>query len=144
MSHTTADRVEFAHRAWPAHPLQLAPIRAETRRWLESLNLSDDAEQAFARAVEEAASNVVQRAYPPVPIGAVASDDAASHDVVELTFWTEDQTVCIEIVDHGRWQPPGATFNSRCCSRFAIMLESMQTVLIHYDIRGTRVLRSAV
>ena len=63
---------------------------------------------------------------------------------VELTFWTEDQTVCIEIVDHGRWQPPGATVNSRCCNRFAIMLESMQTVLIHYDIRGTRVLRSAV
>jgi anti-sigma regulatory factor (Ser/Thr protein kinase) len=144
MSHSTADRVEFAHRAWPAHPLQLAPIRAETRRWLEPLNLSDGAEQALVRAVEEAATNVVQHAYPAVPSGDATSDDATSHDVVELTFWTEDQTVCIEIVDHGRRQPPGAVFDSRCCSRFAIMLESKQTVLIHYDIRGTRVLRSAL
>jgi serine/threonine-protein kinase RsbW len=134
MSHSIADRVEFAHRAWPAHPLQLAPIHAETRRWLAPLNLSDDTEQAFVRAVEEAASNVVEHAYAPV-----TSDGVTSDDVVELTFWTEDQTICIEIVDHGRWQPPDAIFSSRC-SGFAIMSHLMQTVLIHYDIRGTRVL----
>jgi anti-sigma regulatory factor (Ser/Thr protein kinase) len=134
MSHSTADRVEFAHRAWPAHPLQLAPIHAETRRWLAPLNLSDDTEQAFVRAVAEAASNVVEHAYAPV-----TTDEATSDDVVELTFWTEDQIVCIEIVDHGRWQPPDAIFSSRS-GGFAIMTQLMQTVLIHYDIRGTRVL----
>ncbi len=134
MSYSTADRVEFAHRAWPAHPLQLAPIHAETRRWLEPLNLSDDTEQAFVRAVDEATSNVVEHAYAPV----------TTDDVVELTFWTEDQIVCIEIVDHGRWRPPDATGNSRC-SGFTIMIQLMQTVLVHYDIRGTRVLlRSTV
>jgi serine/threonine-protein kinase RsbW len=134
MSHSTADRVEFAHRAWPAHPRQLAPIHAETRRWLEPLNLADDTEQAFVRAVDEATSNVVEHAYAPV----------TTDDVVELTFWTEDQIVCIEIVDHGRWRPPDATGNSRC-SGFTIMIQLMQTVLVHYDIRGTRVLlRSTV
>ena len=134
MSHTTADRVEFAYRSWPAHPLQLAPIHAETRRWLAPLNLSDDTEQAFVRAVDEAASNVVEHAYAPV-----TTDEVSSDDVVELTFWTEDQIVCIEIVDHGRWQPPDAIHSSRC-GGFAIMTQLMQAVLIHYDIRGTRVL----
>jgi serine/threonine-protein kinase RsbW len=134
MTNATADFVEFAHRAWPAHPLQLAPIHTETRRWLAPLDLPDDTEQAFVRAVDEAASNVVEHAYAPVP-----TDDAASDNVVELTFWTEGQTVWIEIVDHGRWQPPEATFGSRW-SGFAIMAQSMETVMIHYDIRGTRVL----
>jgi anti-sigma regulatory factor (Ser/Thr protein kinase) len=138
MSHATADRVEFAHRSWPAHPLQLAPIHAETQRWLAPLDLSDDTEQAFVRAVDEAASNVVEHAYSPVTTNDVTTDDLISDDVVELTFWTEDQTVCIEIVDHGRWQPPDSIVSSRS-SGFAIMIQ-MQTVLIHYDIRGTRVL----
>jgi serine/threonine-protein kinase RsbW len=134
MSHATAERVEFAHRSWPAHPLQLAPIHTETQRWLAPLNLSDDTEQAFVRAVDEAASNVVEHAYAPVTTDGVTSDD-----VVELTFWTEDQTICIEIVDHGRWQPPDAIFSGRR-NGFAIMIHLMQTVLVHYDIRGTRVL----
>jgi serine/threonine-protein kinase RsbW len=139
MSHSTADRVEFAHRAWPAHALQLAPIHAETRRWLEPLNLSDDTEHAFVRAVDEATSNVVEHAYAPG-----TTDDEPDDDVVELTFWTEDQTVCIEIVDHGRWRPPDATASGHP-SGFAIMIRLMQTVLVHYDIRGTRVLlRGAV
>jgi anti-sigma regulatory factor (Ser/Thr protein kinase) len=134
MSHTAADLVEFAHRAWPAHPLQLAPIHAETQRWLAPLNLSGDTERAFVRAVDEAASNVVAHAYAPVAI-----DEATIDDVVEPTFWTEDQTIYIEIVDHGCWQPPDATASSRC-SGFATMIELVQTVLVHYDVRGTRVL----
>lgn len=131
MSRATADLVEFAHREWPAHPLQLAPIHMETQRLLAPLNLSDDTEQAFVRAVDEAASNVVEHAYAP--------DPTASDDVVELTFWIEDRSVCIEIVDHGRWRPPDAAPGSSC-SGFAIMIQLMPTVLIHYDSRGTRVL----
>lgn len=143
MSHATADRVEFAHRAWPAHPHQLAPIHAETRRWLAPLNLTDDTEHAFVRAVDEAACSAVEHACAPTTTTEVAGDDAAgdgaaSGEVVELTFWTEDQAVCIEIVDHGRWQSPDAAFRSRC-GGFAIMTQRMQTVLIHCDVRGTRV-----
>jgi serine/threonine-protein kinase RsbW len=129
MSHVTADRVEFVRRSWPAHARQLAPIRAGIRRWLVPLDLSDDAEQAFVVAVNEAASNAVKHAYSPATID----------DVVELTFWTEDQTVCIEIVDHGHRQPPAAISSSRRRG-FAIMSQLMQAVLVHYDIRGTRVL----
>jgi serine/threonine-protein kinase RsbW len=134
MSHTTADVIEFAHQEWPAHLRQLAPIQAQTQRWLAPLNLSGDTEQAFVRAVDEAARNVVEHAYAPIPTG-----DAASDDVVELTFWTEDRTIYIEIVDHGRWRPPGATTSSRR-SGFAIMSQLMPTVLVHHDLRGTRVL----
>jgi anti-sigma regulatory factor (Ser/Thr protein kinase) len=144
MGHATADRVEFAHRAWPAHPHQLAPIHAETRRWLEPLSLSDDTEQAFVRAVDEAVSNVVEHAYAPVTTDDVTIDDAASDELVELTFWTEDQTICVEIMDHGRWRPPDALISSRC-GGFATMIQLVETVLIHYDVRGTRVLlRGAV
>jgi anti-sigma regulatory factor (Ser/Thr protein kinase) len=129
----------------------LAPIQAETRRWLAPLNLPGESEQAFVRAVDEAASNAVEHAYAGVTTDEVASDNAAddndgtendgtaSDDVVELTFWTEDRTVCIEIVDHGRWQPPDTTIGGPC-SGFAIMTQLMQTVLVHYDVRGTRVL----
>jgi anti-sigma regulatory factor (Ser/Thr protein kinase) len=134
MSHATADLVEFAHQEWPAHVLQLEPIHTETQRWLAPLNLSDDTEQAFVRAVDEAARNVVEHAYAPMPTG-----DAASDDVVKLTFWTEDRTIYIEIVDHGRWRPPGATTSSRG-SGFAIMAQLMPAVLVHHDLRGTRVL----
>ncbi len=143
MSHAPADLVEFAHRAWPAHPFHLAPIHAETRRWLAPLELSDDTEQAFVRAVDEAASNVVDHAYAPLMTG-VTTDDAGSDDVIELTFWTEDQTVCIEIVDHGRWQTPDPAISDRC-NGFGIMIRLVPTVLVHYDVRGTRVLlRGAV
>lgn len=144
MSHATADLVEFAHRAWPAHPHQLAPIHAETRRWLEPLGLSDDTEQAFVRAVDEAVSNAVEHACAPVTTDDVTIDDAASDELVELTFWTEDRTTCIEIVDHGRWRSPDVVISSRC-SGFAMMTQLVESVLIHYDVRGTRVLlRGAV
>src|SRR5436190_24194051 len=129
MSRPAADRVEFAHRSWPAHPRQLAPIRAETRRWLAHLNVSDDVEQDVVLAVNEAASNAMEHAYAPTSAG----------DIVETTFWTEEETVCIEIVDHGRWQPPNGTSGGRGRG-IAMMNQLMQTVLIHYDIRGTRVL----
>ena len=129
MNHATGDRVEFVHRSWAAHPRQLAPIRAETRRWLAPLDLSDDARQDMVLAVNEAASNAVEHAYPRASAG----------DIVEITFWTEETTVCIEIVDHGHWQPPHAT-PSGTGRGIAIMNQLMQTVLIHYDTRGTRVL----
>jgi anti-sigma regulatory factor (Ser/Thr protein kinase) len=127
MSQATGDRVEFVHRSWTAHPRQLAPIRAETRRWLAHLSISDDAQQDMVLAVNEAASNAIEHAYPR----------ASACDIVEITFWTEEHTACIEIVDHGSWQPPHAVPSGR---GIAMMNQLMQTVLIHYYTRGTRVL----
>ena len=94
-----AERSEFAHRTWPAHPRHLATLRAEVRRWLAPLALLGDAEIDLVLAVNEAASNCVEHAYTP----------ATADDTVELTFWTEPRRVCVEIVYHGAWRPPPAS-----------------------------------
>jgi serine/threonine-protein kinase RsbW len=71
-------------------------MRAEVRRWLAPLALTGDAKDDLVLAVSEAATNCVEHAYIP----------ATADDTVELTFWTEPQAVCIEVVDHGVWQTP--------------------------------------
>ena len=55
---------EFVHRSWRAHPGQLAPLRAEVRRWLAPFALTGDTEDDLVLAVSEAASNSVDHAYP--------------------------------------------------------------------------------
>src|SRR4051812_40479564 len=87
---------EFVHRSWRAHPSQLAPLRAEVRRWLAPFALLEDAEDDLVLAVSEAASNSVEHAYTP-PTG-----DGS----VDVTFWTEPDAICLGIVDHGRWRTP--------------------------------------
>ena len=72
---------EFVHQVWPAHSRELAPMRAEVRRWLAPLALTGDAEDDLVLAVSEAAANCVEHAYIP----------ATADDTVELTFWTEPQ-----------------------------------------------------
>jgi len=56
---------QFVHRTWPAQPRQLAPLRAEVRRWLAPLDLSGQTEEDLVLVVSEAASNCVEHAYPP-------------------------------------------------------------------------------
>lgn len=84
-------------------------------------------------AVDEAAANAVRHAYGPDEAGAV-----------ELTLWTESgpsgpATLCIEVVDHGSWRPPsdGPKEGGRGIPLMSHMSES---VLIHFDHRGSRVL----
>jgi anti-sigma regulatory factor (Ser/Thr protein kinase) len=119
------------HRTWPAHPRQLSALRAEVRRWLAPLALLGDAEIDLVLAVNEAASNCVEHAYRP----------ATADDTVELTFWTEARSVCVEIVDHGVWRPPSGQPTGRGRG-IEIMQRLIPVVLIHYDRRGTRVLLS--
>jgi serine/threonine-protein kinase RsbW len=126
-----AERSEFVHRSWPARPRHLALIRAEVRRWLAPLALLGDAEIDLLLAVNEAASNCVEHAYTPATAAAT----------VELTFWTEPRSVCVEIVDHGTWRTPGGQPTGRGRG-IEIMQRLIPVVLIHYDRRGTRVLLS--
>ena len=129
MNDATVGRVEFVHRVWPAYPTQLAPIRAEVRRWLTALALSEDVTQDVLLAVNEAASNAAEHAYR-----------STAHDgTIELTFWAEAHTVSIEIVDHGTWQPPAREPNGRGRG-IELMSRLVEFVLIRYDVRGTRVL----
>lgn len=123
-----SERVEFVHRRWPADPAQLVRIRRELARWLEPLALSDTEVADVVLAVDEAAANAVRHAYGPEESGSV-----------ELTLWTEPGTLCIEVVDHGRWQPPDEhpVEGGRGIGLMSCMAES---VLIRYDDRGSRVL----
>lgn len=120
--------IEFVHRSWPADPEQLVLIRRELARWLAPLALTDEETADVVLAVDEAAANSVRHAYGP--------DESGS---VELTLWTEPDTLCIEIVDHGSWRPPAErpVQGGRGISLMNTMSES---VIIRFDDRGSRVL----
>jgi serine/threonine-protein kinase RsbW len=121
-------RVEFVHRSWPADPEQLVVIRRELATWLAPLALTESETADVVLAVDEAAANAVRHAYGPDESG-----------IVELTLWTEPGTLSIEVVDHGSWRPPvdQPTEGGRGIPLMSTMSES---VLIHYDDRGSRVL----
>jgi serine/threonine-protein kinase RsbW len=136
-------RVEFVHRSWPADPEQLAVIRRELSGWLAPLELSEMEVADVVLAVDEAAANAVRHAYGP--------DEAG---FVELTLWTEPgttesgttesgttepATLCIEVVDHGSWRPP-ADRPAEGGRGIPLMNHMSESVLIHYDDRGSRVL----
>lgn len=131
-------RVEFVHRSWPADPEQLVLIRRELARWLAPLALTEEETADVVLAVDEAAANAVRHAYGAHESGAV-----------ELTLWTEaaadagpgagSETLCIEIVDHGNWQPPGQR-PAEGGRGISLMNTVAESVLIRFDGRGSRVL----
>jgi serine/threonine-protein kinase RsbW len=127
---TGIGRSDFDHRVWPADPHQLRAIRSTVRQWLAPLALTDRTRDDLLLAANEAASNAVEHAYP-----AAAATDA----VVELTLWTEASTVCLEITDHGTWQPPAAQPDGRGFGT-TMMQRLVEFVAIHYDTDGTTVL----
>jgi anti-sigma regulatory factor (Ser/Thr protein kinase) len=127
--HGDAQRIEFVHEVWPAQPRYLASIRSKIRRWLSPLPLTEQAQHDLIAAVDEAASNAIEHAYP----------EGAEHKTVEVNFWTEPDAVLIEVVDHGRWRKPSA--QPRRWSRgISLMQRMIESVLIRFDHRGTRVL----
>jgi serine/threonine-protein kinase RsbW len=126
--------IEFLHRSWPADSEQLSVIRHELAGWLAPLQLTDEETADVVLAVDEAAANAVRHAY---------GDDESG--VVELTLWTEaatatvPPTLSIEVVDHGRWREPDDTPSDG--GRGIPLMNSMaESVLIHFDSRGSRVL----
>lgn len=128
----SAERIEFVHRSWPADPRQLVLIRRQLASWLAPLSLAADEVDGIVLAVDEAAANVVCHAY-----------GAGESGPVELTLWTEDgpegSTLCLEIVDHGRWCPPTEEPVGGGLG-ICLMNAMADAVLIHYDARGSRVL----
>ena len=120
--------VEFVHRSWPADSEQLVVIRRELSQWLAPLNLTEEETADVVLAVDEAAANAVRHAYGAEESGAV-----------ELTLWTEPGTLSIEVVDHGSWRPPDDV-PSEGGRGIPLMSSMSESVLIHYDDRGSRVL----
>lgn len=127
-----ADSVEYVHRSWPADPAQLSVIRRELLGWLEPLGLSTEQADDVVLAVDEAVANAVRHAYPQGRPGDV-----------ELTLWTECGALCIEITDHGTWRPAqgGTVTGDDEGGRGMLLMQHMvETVLVHFDARGSRVL----
>jgi anti-sigma regulatory factor (Ser/Thr protein kinase) len=121
-------QTDFAHRVWPADPQQLRAIRSTVHQWLASLGLTDQTHHDLLLAADEAASNAVEHAYPAAATGAL----------VELTFWTETGTVCLEIADNGTWRPSSALPDG-CGFGITMMQRLVEFVAIHYDTDGTTV-----
>jgi anti-sigma regulatory factor (Ser/Thr protein kinase) len=119
--------VEFGHHVWPATPCQLAAIQSEIWRWLMPLHLTATCAGGLLSAAGEAANNAMKHAYRPSTV----------HDTVELTFWTESSVVCIEIIDHGKWRMPPVDLTGQ---GIPMMRRQVDSVAIHFDRRGTRVL----
>jgi anti-sigma regulatory factor (Ser/Thr protein kinase) len=65
------------------------------------LALDEDTQQDLVLAVNEAASNAIEHAYP-------AADPA---DLVMMSFWTDPHHLYVEVADHGRWRPPDTDTN---------------------------------
>lgn len=125
----TRGHVEFVHRSWPADSEQLVLIRRELADWLAPLGLTEEETADVVLAVDEAAANAVRHAYGPSESGAV-----------ELTLWTEPGTLSIEVVDHGSWRPPEPDPSGESGRGIPLMSTMSESVLIHYDGRGSRVL----
>ncbi len=77
-----------------AEPAQLAPLRHAFRTWCETHAVHDDDITDLVLAVGEAASNAVEHAYHERPAGRVELE--ARIDA--------DDTVHIEVRDHGHWR----------------------------------------
>lgn len=127
---TLPEPVAYVHRSWPADPRQLSVIRRLVCGWLAPLGLDDNETADLVLAVDEAVSNAIEHAYA----GGEGGDGT-----VELLLWTEPDALCIEVVDHGVWKAPTGETPSRGRG-IHVMRNVADSVLIHFDGRGTRVL----
>ena len=117
---------EYLRCSWPADPHLAIAVRAEVHSWLSNLAVSDDEEAGVIIAVDAAMTNVMDHAYEPGVLGSV-----------ELVLWTEPSAVCIEVVDYGTWRAPAEDSSGH---GLALMEGLVESVRVHVDERGTRVL----
>jgi serine phosphatase RsbU (regulator of sigma subunit)/anti-sigma regulatory factor (Ser/Thr protein kinase)/uncharacterized protein YigA (DUF484 family) len=86
--------VEVFRRTFPADAHELATMRAELRAWLERSGLPAETREDVVLACTEAATNAIEHAY----IG------RRGHVLIEAE--SEDGTLQVSVVDHGRWRHP--------------------------------------
>ena len=113
---------------FPAAPIHLSGLRSRLREWLESLGLDGDDYDDVILAVNEAASNCIDHAYP-----------AGSTGSMTMTCWTEPGMLFVEVSDNGPWRTPTGPDNGR--GRGVHLMHSLvDEVGIRHDCHGTRVL----
>ena len=86
--------VEVFRRTFPADAHELSTMRAELRAWLERSGLPAETREDVVLACTEAATNAIEHAY----IG-------RRGDVL-IEAESEDGTLQVSVVDHGRWRHP--------------------------------------
>jgi anti-sigma regulatory factor (Ser/Thr protein kinase) len=125
-----SDRTEFVHFTMPADAVHLCRLRYAMYGFLGALPLSCDRQDEIVLAIGEAAANAVEHAYRDQEPG-----------VIDVTFWTEDDALCVQIRDHGRWrEPPAGPQSVGHGLGIVLMRRLIDCVLIHHDHRGTTVL----
>jgi anti-sigma regulatory factor (Ser/Thr protein kinase) len=121
-----SEAVEYVHESWPADPRLGTHIRKAVTEWLDSLPLTGVEVADVVLAVDEAVENVIKHAYTSDRLGSA-----------ELVLWTEPGTLCIEVIDYGAWRAPTGEAPGR---GIPMMEKLVESVMIHFDDRGTRVL----
>jgi serine/threonine-protein kinase RsbW len=125
-----SDRTEFVHFTLPADAAHLCRLRYAMYGFLGALPLSPDRQDEIVLAIGEAAANAVEHAYCHQEPG-----------VIDVTFWTEGDALCVQIRDHGRWREPSAGPQSVGHGLGIVLMRRLiDCVLIHHDHRGTTVL----
>ena len=125
-----SDRTEFVHFTLPADATHLCRLRYAMYGFLGALPLSLDRQDEIVLAIGEAAANAVEHAYRHQEPG-----------VIDVTFWTEGDALCVQIRDHGRWREPSAGPQSVGQGLGIVLMRRLiDCVLIHHDHRGTTVL----
>lgn len=126
-----SDRAEYVHLTLPASPAHLCRLRYAMTGYLGALPLTPDRRDEIVLAVGEAAANAVEHAYRHLP----------EPGVIDVTFWTEADAICVEVRDHGRWrEPPSTPRPPGHGLGIVLMRRLIDCVLIHHDPRGTNVL----
>jgi anti-sigma regulatory factor (Ser/Thr protein kinase) len=71
------------------------------RGWLARLGFTSTSAEDLVRAVNEAATNAIEHAYPRT-----GADTDPATDTFDLELWTEDGVVVLVVTDRGRWRSP--------------------------------------
>lgn len=116
----------MARSSWPAEARHLASVRTQVHQWLAGIAFPPSTADNIVLAVNEAATNVIEHAYP-VP---------GREDAVDVELCVEGPMLSITVVDHGRWQTP-AVGTARGFG-IPLMRQLLDLVLIQHDASGTR------
>jgi len=126
-----SDRTEYVHLTLPADAAHLCGLRNAMNEYLSALPLTPHRRDEIVMAVGEAAANAVEHAYR----------DQQEPGIIDVTFWTESDALCVQVRDQGRWrEPPSGPRPAGQGLGIALMRRLVDCVLIHYDHRGTDVL----
>jgi anti-sigma regulatory factor (Ser/Thr protein kinase) len=84
-------------------------------------------------AVGEAAANAVEHAYR----------DMQEPGIIDVTFWTESDALCVQVRDEGRWrEPPSQPRPAGQGMGIALMRRLVDCVRRSNGLRGRRCARS--